>query len=74
MADMRIWQVSEHDRGTRFYWFATKREAEAHAARARADNPNADVIDIRPFDVAPGRAGAAEAMNFVISLTCFNEN
>jgi len=69
---VRVWQVTEHDNQLRFYWFATKGEAEQHR---RDWEPPFDgaTCEVDGIDVGTGRKGIVDAMNHVITLTCFNE-
>lgn len=67
---MKIWQVVENDTQIRFYWYATKKEALAHEYDPPFEGATCEITSI---DCKNTRAGIAEAMNFVISLTCFNE-
>jgi hypothetical protein len=74
---VRIWQVTEYDNAMKFYWFATRREAMEHKRAYDADKPSPDATcEVEPVRrrISPTRIGIADAMNWVISLTCFNEN
>ena len=78
MTTMRIWQVMRNDTQTRFDWFTTKREAEKFIRECRKDYRDEEygakaIIELAPFEVEPTRAGIVNAMNHVITLTCFNE-
>jgi len=69
---MKIWQVTTNDTQLRFYWYATKREADAHARKYKKENPG-DTAEVEPCNFPAGRVGVVKAMNWVISMTCFNE-
>jgi len=72
---MKIWEVTENDSALRLFWYATKKEATAHARtyNKERDNNASLPAEIRAVKVTPTRAGIAAAMNSVINMTCFNE-
>lgn len=74
---MKIWQVTENDNQMRFYWFATKKQADAHASQYRKEmiekGDTTLFAEVEPLNVKPTREGIARALNNVISMTCFNE-
>jgi len=73
---MKIWQVTTNDTQLRLYWFATKAEADRHAREYRKESIEGGKywhVDVEAIEVEPTRAGIAEALNHVISVTCFNE-
>jgi hypothetical protein len=70
--EMKIWQVSENDTQIRFYWFATRKEADVHARNYANDTPG-HLAKIEPIEFDSGRTGLVKALNWVISMTCFNE-
>jgi hypothetical protein len=69
---MKIWQVTENDQQLRLYWYATKKEAQAHAAQYAKDVPDG-MVDIDAMNVGTNKHGIVRALNAVISFTCFNE-
>jgi len=79
---MKIWQVTTNDTQLRLYWFATKAEADRHAREYRKESIEEARqengwkhwhVEVEAIEVEPTRAGIAEALNHVISMTCFNE-
>lgn len=74
---MRVWQVTENDTQLRFYWFQTRKEADAHVAEYRREMKEAGhdfaTADVEPVYFGHGRKGIVDALNSVITLTCFNE-
>lgn len=69
---MKVWEVAEHDHMVRFFWFATKKEAIAHKRKALLESPDANIV-ISTTEFPATRQGIVDAMNWVITLTCFNE-
>jgi hypothetical protein len=73
----KVWRVYLQDTQSRYYWFETKKEADAYAQECRRENDledpeKADVtVDSEDFETT--RKGLVKALNYVISLTCFNE-
>jgi hypothetical protein len=73
---VKIWKTTEHDSAMAFYFFPTKAAAEASAREYRAAQVGEEypgTVEVSSFDVEPTRAGIAEAMNWLITFTCFNE-
>lgn len=72
---MKVWEVMENDTQVRFYWYETRKEARHHRAQFLRDRENPDhICNISPVEFrGPPRKALAEAMNHVITITCFNE-
>jgi hypothetical protein len=69
---MKIWLVTENDSQIRFYFFATKKEADAHAHEYRKGAPAFGAATVEPQEFSTGRIGLVDALNQVIRLTGFN--
>lgn len=78
---MRIWEVVENDTQIRFYFYATKKEAQDHYYRVREENREhrkndpqfSGTVHIDDHSFPRGRTGLVKAMNWVITMTCFND-
>jgi hypothetical protein len=73
----KIWRVYLQDTKSRYYWFETKKEAEVFAQKCRLkndmENPKDAIVKVSAEEFDTSRKGLTEAMNYVISITCFNE-
>lgn len=76
---MRIWEVTTNTEMVRFYFFPTKKEADAFAREQRRElrdegyDLTADTISVDSWNVEPNGAGIAKALNDLVSVTCLNE-
>jgi len=72
-----IYRIHEHDYMTRFYFYATKAEAEKHVREYDGadgfDLEHGAMCELEAIEVKPTRAGIAAALNDLMDLTCFNE-
>lgn len=67
-----IYTVTEHDHMMRFYWYATKREAEKHRREWKPSSDD-DTCEIDTVEFPISKAGVVAALNYVVGLTCLNE-
>lgn len=75
---IRVWQVTRNDTQLRFDWFVTKKEADAFVRETKQDWKDEEygdnyTIDVKQVEFETGRKGLVDALNGVITMTCFNE-
>lgn len=76
---MRIYSVVTYDNAHAWYYYGSRKEAEAAARQFRqrykedGEYDNA-TVEIEVIRVAPTRAGVAQAIQDVIDMTCVNEH
>jgi hypothetical protein len=75
---MKIYEVVENDVQMRFYFFPTKKAARAHVREYYRNidpeygHEGASAV-IGTVDVKATRVGIADALNWLMTRTCFNE-
>jgi len=71
---VKIYKLSVQTHMTRYYFFATRKAAEAELRNQRKD-PNEPIhsADIDELEFKPNRESAAKLLNDFVATTCMNE-
>jgi hypothetical protein len=71
---MKIYKLSVQTHMYRYYFFATKKEAEARRRELRSDtDEKVHDADIDELEFPANRKGVAELLNDFVAQTCMNE-